>query len=483
MGISGSQLYRQISGVRSSLDSKINAANGQILGLNEQIRDLLSEQADLWSQLAKLQIDLGHDLPRQIQTLMASRRDRLDGQKQVVANGEKKLAALVEAHGRREEELNAAQSEFDAHEQTLKDRFESDEAAVALRRDVAAHGNSLEAYREKLARAEEERDNKSAAYEEDELFTYLRGRGYGKGGSSSGGLTARLDAWVARLIGYDKASADYDRLQQIPEWNRTRVGAAQQEYDVLASRLRKIEEEAFASLVPFKEKLRAAGRALDAAADAIAEEHRTISAAQKTVAAAAMAQDEDLKRVTRELASQLEKIDLRSLQQAAGRTATDEDDRIVAAIVRVRNDLADLQAQSRQISRDVSALKDRSDEYEKVERRIRSKGWHHGDHSFEGVGTVLSQMDLGVISSAALWEALSSSHVPPKPSYVETVSTSNPWGGSSSSWGSNDDDNRRRSSSSWPSSDTSSSRTSDWSSSSDSNSNTSNNDFTTSEAG
>ncbi|WP_327211354.1 hypothetical protein [Rhizobium leguminosarum] len=486
MGISGSQLYRQISDVRSSLGTRIGAANGEILDLNNKIGDLLSEQADLWSQLAKLQIDLGYDLPQQIKTLMASRRDRLDGQKQVIAAGEKTLQGLVSHHEKLEQELKQAQAAFDQHEQTLKAGFESDEAAVALRRDVAEKGNALAAAREKLARAEDERDTKSPAYEQDELFAYLRGRGYGKGAVADG-LTGRLDAWVARLTGYDKASADFDRLQQIPEWNRSRVEVAQQEFDDLSAKLRKVEETTFASLVPFKDKLRAAGKALDAAAEAIATEHRAISGAQKTVAAAATAQDEDLKRITKELATQLEKIDLRSLQQAASRTATDEDDRIVAAIVRIRNDLSDLQAQSRKIARDATALKNRADEYETIEARLRSNGWHHSDHSFDGVGPVVSQMDMGVITSAALWEALSSAHVAPRPTYTETVTTGNPWGGSSgsSSWGggSDDDDNRRRSTPSWSSSDNSSSSTSDWSSVSDSNSNTSSNDFTTSDAG
>lgn len=486
MGISGSQLYRQISGVRSSLDAQINATNGQILRLNDRIGDLLSEQADLWSQLAKLQIDLNFDLPKQIQTLMASRRDRLDGQKKVIASGETTLKQLVAAHERCEADLRAAQSAFDEHELTLKARFDGDEAAVSLRRETAEKGNTLAAYREKLARAEEERDTKSAAYEQDELFAYLRRRGYGK--ERKEGLVGRLDAWIARLTGYDKASADYDRLQQIPEWNRARVADVQSEFDELSARLLKVEQDTFASLVPFKEKLRAAGKALDAAAEAIASEHRSISAAQKTVAAAASAQDEDLKRITKELAAQLEKVDLRSLQQAASRTETDEDDRIVSAIVRVRNDLSDLQSQSRKLGRDVTALKNRSDEYESIEDRLRRKGWHHSDHSFEGVGPVVSQMDMGVIGSVALWEALSSAHVAPRPTYTETVTTGNPWGGSSSgsSWNS-DDDNRRRSSSSssWSSSDSSSSSSSssDWSSSSDSNSSTSSSDFSTSESG
>jgi chromosome segregation ATPase len=468
MGISGSQLYRQISGVRSSLDTKITSANGQILRLNENIRELLSEQGELWAQLAKLQIDLGFDLPKQIQSLMASRRDRLDGQKKVVENGEKTLASLVAAHSLREQDLKQVQSEFDAHEQTLKVRFEADEAAVALRRDVAAHGNTLEAYREKLIRAEDERAAKSQAYEQDELFRYLRGRHYDENAPRPG-LFGRLDAWVARLIGFGKASADYDRLQQIPEWNRGRVEAAQSDYDRLSDQLREVEETAFSSLVPFKEKLRIAGRALDAAAEAIAAEHRAISTAQKTIGAAASAQDDDLKRITKEFAAQLEKIDLRSLQQSASRTVTDEDDKIVAAIVRCRNDLADLQAQSRTISRDVTDLKNRSDEYEAIEQRLRSNGWHRGDHSFEGVGTVLSQMDMGVVTSAALWQVLSSAHVAPRPVYTETVTTSNPWGGSSGGWngGGRDNDNS----------------SSGWTSVTDNNSSTSSNDFTTSESG
>jgi uncharacterized small protein (DUF1192 family) len=454
MSTSGSTLYRKISGLRSELEADIARRTERSLDLGKSSRKLLATQAELWASLANIHLDLGFDLPKEIKALVERRKDRLETQQNVVATGEGRVRELMTTHKSREEDLLAAQKAFDDHEAGLKTTFEADAANMALSVSVAELNAAAQAKRERVSRVEAECREKADAYEADDLFRYLRKRGFGTEGYASSGLVARLDHWVSRLVSYDKASANYDHLLKIPGWHRDDLESVDQRLASESAKLDAIHEKAFASLVPFKDKLRAAGKALDSAADAISKEHALIATAQRTLSDASIAQDEDLKKIKRDLAAALERINIRDLKELASRTATTEDDEIVGKIIQNRNDLTDIEAQANALAREIAVLKSRSSGFESIESKMRREDWHHSDHSFSGnMDTHLSNMMLGTLTADAVWRALDNSHVAPAPSYRETVSSS-PWPSSSSSdsWGS--------------SSSSSSSSSSDWGSSS-----------------
>jgi hypothetical protein len=464
MSTSGSTLYRKISGLRTELEADIARRTERSLDLGKNSRKLLSAQAELWASLANIHLDLGFDLPKEIKALVERRKDRLETQQSVVATGEARVRDLMAEHKSREEELRAAQKAFDDHEAVLKTSFEADAANVTLSVSVAELKAAVQAKRERVSRVESECREKADAYEADDLFCYLRKRGFGTEGYAASGLVARLDHWVSRLINYDKAAADYDHLLNIPGWHSDDLEQVEQRLVSESAKLDAIHDKAFASLVPFKDKLRAAGKALDAAADAISKEHALIATAQRTLSDASISQDEDLKKIKRDLAAALERINIRDLQELARRTATPEDDEIVRKIVQNRNDLTDIEAQANTLSREIAVLKSRVDGFESIESKMRRKDWHHSDHSFSGsIDAHLSNMMLGTLTADAVWRALDNAHVAPAPSYRETVSSS-PWPTSTgSSWNkSSDDDSWGRSSSS----SSSSSSTTDWGSSS-----------------
>lgn len=437
MSTSGSQLYRKISGLRSELETDIARRTNSKLDLDGRARKLISEQADLWTSLASIHLDLGFDLPREVKALVEKRKDRLEAQQKTVSGGDARVKELMELHRVREEEMKKAQKAFDEHEAILAAAFEADADATALTIAVNQLKATVETKRERFARVDEECETKSAAYEADELFRYLRARGFSTEGYRSTGLTARLDHWISRLVNYGKASADYDQLQKIPGWHREDLDEVEGRLTSEAGRLAEIQNEAFKSLVPFKERLREAGRALDDAADAISREHAKISSAQRLLSEAALAQDDDLSRIKRELANALERINIRDLQELARKTATTEDDAIVRKIIQNRNDLADVEAQSRSLARDIAALKARAGDFEELESKMRRKSWHHSDHRFnDGVDIHLASMLAGALTADAVWSVMSRAHRDPPPSYRETVSSS-PWPSSSgSSWNS-----------------------------------------------
>ena len=69
----------------------------------------------------------------------------------------------------------------------------------------------------KAVQAEADRDEKRRPYEEDQLFMYLWNRKFGTAEYRADHFTRTMDRLVARVVGYDKARANYALLNEIPE--------------------------------------------------------------------------------------------------------------------------------------------------------------------------------------------------------------------------------------------------------------------------
>jgi hypothetical protein len=69
---------------------------------------------------------------------------------------------------------------------------------------------------EKAAHTEADLEHKDKPYRDDPLFMYLWSRRYSTPDYRSGGIIRSLDGWVAKLIGYPEARADYHMLSELP---------------------------------------------------------------------------------------------------------------------------------------------------------------------------------------------------------------------------------------------------------------------------
>ncbi|MEO1544393.1 MAG: hypothetical protein AAFR75_10300, partial [Pseudomonadota bacterium] len=89
----------------------------------------------------------------------------------------------------------------------------------------------------KTSRAEQDRLEKGKAFKSDPLFMYLWNRKYGSKTYSATSIVRMGDAWVAGLIGYNDARANYAILNEIPVRLRAHVDALSQELDAAQSEL------------------------------------------------------------------------------------------------------------------------------------------------------------------------------------------------------------------------------------------------------
>ena len=92
-----------------------------------------------------------------------------------------------------------------------------EEVGLAVPDDAGERRAMAERAEARALEAEREREDKRKPYEADPLFMYLWRRRYGTPDYGATGFTRRMDRWVARLIGFEQARANYHVLLALPD--------------------------------------------------------------------------------------------------------------------------------------------------------------------------------------------------------------------------------------------------------------------------
>ncbi|MEO1115931.1 MAG: hypothetical protein AAFY05_26555, partial [Pseudomonadota bacterium] len=116
-----------------------------------------------------------------------------------------------------DEARDLAENQMDELMDAVDGRLENDSAYLAQREATEQAIATAEAAADKARTSEQDRDNKGKAYDADPLFVYLWERGYGTQDYTYRGIIRSLDHWVAGLIRYDDARANYAMLTGIPD--------------------------------------------------------------------------------------------------------------------------------------------------------------------------------------------------------------------------------------------------------------------------
>ena len=132
----------------------------------------------------------------------------------------------------------------------LRSRVEADTvvspAWAAQRARIDELKRVVEKAEAKAAQAESDRESKRKPYDADPLFRYLWERRSGSAHHTAGLLTRYADSSIARLIGFDKARANYTLLNEIPMRLREHVDHVRREVAAEEEKLIKMEREALA---------------------------------------------------------------------------------------------------------------------------------------------------------------------------------------------------------------------------------------------
>ena len=294
----------------------------------------------------------------------------------------------------------------------LRSRIEADAVVTAA---WAAQSDRIEQLRNvadkadaKAAQAEADRDLKRKPYDADPLFRYLWQRRFGTPDYRSGALTRFIDGWVARLIGYSGARANYALLNDLPSRLREHVSYMRKELQVEEARLKTIEREALvnAGIGPLEQRATDSKAALDAAEKTLADARTALAELDSKYKAVL---DAPYQQAVELLAKADAARDLHVLRAEARRTASPKDEALLRSIEEIETAIGGAEQELGTIRKEMRELASRRSQIEHERDEFRSRGYDNPYGTFgneQVLGNVLGGILGGILQGSVLRDVL-----------------------------------------------------------------------------
>jgi hypothetical protein len=263
----------------------------------------------------------------------------------------------------------------------------------------------------KAEMAERDRVEKGRPYEADPLFGYLWTKGFGTPQDRSGAFVRSIDRKVARLIGYDKARANYALLTEIPVRLREHAARMREEIAAERARLTAVERASLvaAGIEPLEAQAIEARRHLDEAERALAEAQGRLAELDRRHEGAVGGRDVPYREAVELLARADAQQSLRRLLEEARATPTPEDDALLRRIEEAEAAIGGAEVEMERIRRELRALGARRAAVERERDEFRRHGY---DNPWGQVGneqvlaSVLGGLVGGALQGAVLRDVL-----------------------------------------------------------------------------
>lgn len=424
--ISGRQALQQIQTALKQEQQRLRELDSRLSQTNDRLLELDGRRASEMQHLAQLRLQFlatdkapaakpGLDDAAVLALLQArdaayravqQRLSELEGQGRQL---EARAAALADQRQTLTDKIGAA--ELEAQKQleaspAYQQQLQATRAAERVATQAAA----------KATQSEEELASKGAAYDGDALFTYLWQRQYGTAGYRPGGgpfgpLLRWLDGKVARLIGFDGARANYQRLQELPVRLREHADRVQAQAQQQFEELRRLDEQGRqqGGVGALEEELRAT-EAQQAELQRSTEQHaQRNQAALADLEAFAQGSDENYRKAVALLRSELEAAPLQMLRNQALATPSPDDDVIVARLRDQTRERERMAQSAAEMKDSASQHRARLGQLEKLSTDFTRVGMDAPSSGFRDASVInggLTQFLTGLLTAEALWRLL-----------------------------------------------------------------------------
>jgi uncharacterized protein YoxC len=422
--LKGRDALTSIESAVAEIRSDIDSLAGRISRMTDARGQIAAKESESFRQLAALRLDalrngeLSDPLARVEQrateliaehdkalAVIQTRMDKTDQQRETLLAQRKALAA---------EEDKAAKT-LDAAEAAFQKKLAKDKAFKTQSDAAEQARHVVEEAARKAELAAGDRAEKGAPYEADPLFMYLWQRGFLTDAYSANSVIRFLDRWVAGIVRYRDAAANYRMLLEIPKRLQEHVDAQQAELDQEVEALARIEATARKAegLDDLTKALADAEQAvldLDAKIEAESDARANI---ERERSMHVRGEDGPFAEALRLMTEAMQRQDLRSLYREARLTRGREDDRIVDDIEDHRAELADTERDISQLRESLRALEARRSELEQVRTRFVKSGYDQWDSFFtddDFLKRLLLGLVKGAVSGSGLWRELERHH-------------------------------------------------------------------------
>ena len=418
MAISGPQALNSLEEALRDIRREEDEISKRLARSAEIISKFRENEAELLRQLALVRLDPAAQaqLATTISQAEAKAREMIkrhageltateDALKQLDAG----IASLTQERADKLKDVDARQAELKSLSARIASAIAKDPDYAGKRQQASdLQAIAAESLR-KTQQAEADREQKGRPYRDDVLFMYLWNRGYGTRNYQANNLFRWLDGKVAALIGFNAARPNFAMLNELPL--RLREHADRQAANAAAAEkaVDDLENRAIdaAGGQPVREAIEAAQAAI-AAIDAkivAAEDERDESA--KAMRNLAQGSDPALEAALSAFAESLGREDIKTLLAEARRTATAQDDALIAQIDDLRMRVREEDAETADQKDRLKTLATRRRELEDISYEFKKQRFDDPRSTFREdklVGDLLNDFLRGGIAAATYWD-------------------------------------------------------------------------------
>jgi hypothetical protein len=422
--ITGKQTLSSIDSTLEQQRDKIDTVEQRIEALGQRLVALQKQQFNDYRQLAQYRVNdiadsqaggrlMGYldDAEKRVRDLLQQRQVSLDALTSDIQHTEKLRVPLETERSAQADVLEALDEQIDDLEADTQQLLDADPAYQSQRERTTELRRIAQHAREKATRSESEREHKGAAYKGDALFMYLFKRHYGTSDYRANRLVRSLDGWVAKLVRYGDARANYQRLVEIPQRLDEHALRTEQEAEIEFRALELLDTEALkahgvAQLEAQQQQEQDTLDAIDARIDTVVTQYQELLARKEHFATG---EDENFQAIVGFLSAQFVDDDLRELREDALATAYPEDDEIIERLINAEDEKADIALLSQKLKSVMAKHRDRLQELESTRKEFKARRYDNPRSGFSDgamVGVVLGELLNGALKSKSLWDVL-----------------------------------------------------------------------------
>jgi chromosome segregation ATPase len=417
----GREILARMEGAISSIRANETQLDASLRSAEAEAARLRQQRIDSFKALAEIKIDLMRRgefvgeldaAERRASALLAEHESKLAGLAGKIADAAKAIEA---AEGRRHERAETLENAVEAYDRFVAEiggRLRHEPRWTGQQEKVAAAARVAEEADKKAQVAEADLSEKRKPYESDPLFMYLWKRQFGTGAYSAGHLARYVDRLIADFIGYLGARGNFHMLNEIPRRLRGHADKAAADAKAEAAGLATIEAEAqdAAGGKPLADAVAKGRAALEAAERELAGKRAVLATLEKQRDAARdNAGDDSYRRAVELVAEADSRLDLRSLQAEAMRTATPNDEAVVGRIRQTDEAILRVETEVTRIREEMRSIAQRRAEIERVRDESRRRGYDNPFGTFDNssiIGDIIGGVLKGALQGAILDKVL-----------------------------------------------------------------------------
>lgn len=415
--VSGHKTLNEIEKSIADLRRREQALGAELEQQNKEHASLLDQRTGAFRELAEVRvndalsdgvIDRADQLHHRIEGALKARQKTIDEFKAREATNNDKRGKLVWAARDLRTEIKGLEKKLDEVAEKARKQLASEDAYRTLKAQSESAEQVFQEADAKTKRAESDRARKGEAYEHDPLFMYLWERKYGLSEYRAGSLVKMVDDWVADLVDYHEARANYSMLKEIPTRLREHCdGLAAQSKELQekldAMEAERIKELAGADLLATLEDVRRRQAENTNALERVDAELVEVNAQLRRYAEGS---DPSFKEAVALSAEFLESESMQELMQLARSTVEPTDDQIVARISQIDDKVGEVKEQISKSRIELKQLMERREELVKVAANFRRNHYDDPGSEFfsdDFVQDLLQEVLRGAISGADYW--------------------------------------------------------------------------------